>query len=221
MDLFLVSVHDSCPFGSVKIRAFADDIGISVWRLKEFWPILIQELKEFEDVSNLTLNLKKTMFIPWKPLFPGGICWTCINWSEWSGFLQPTNCVKFVKYFGIYIGPGVTSDLNWEGPLKRFVDGCEYRSGLGIPTFFRVLALNIYCLSVLSLVPQFWLPSAKTLGVITRKLFIALRGQVAGRHIKFCATWRGMASLRQSETCTRNLWLHIFGAPRKLATRTS
>ena len=42
IDLFLVSLQDSCPFGSVRIRAFADDIGISVWRINDVWPILVK-----------------------------------------------------------------------------------------------------------------------------------------------------------------------------------
>ena len=101
--------------GENEVREFADDIAAALTDFVQA-PILEELFTEFEAISNLGLNLKKTVCIP---LWPGGI-------QE----LQPTLKVRIPSwahmhidskgtYLGCVIGPG-KGDSSWIKPMEKY-----------------------------------------------------------------------------------------------------
>jgi len=131
-------------------RAFADDIAAIV---KDWWqqgPIMESVFSDFHLISNLELNINKTVCIP---LWPEGIEDIRHNIGQripsWAN-LAVKDCGT---YLGFVIGPGKGSQ-SWEKPLARYTDRVRQWSKIGGGRHFATLAYNTFAISTLMFIGQ-------------------------------------------------------------------
>ena len=115
-------------------RAFADDTAVVVEDFKKTLPELQVLFREFEEISALSLNIDKTVFIP---LWPSDsfddvrvqIQLACPAWSNLS--------VRYSgKYLGFVIGPGAGS-ASWTKPLDKFASRAREWASLNLGLFYN------------------------------------------------------------------------------------
>ena len=136
--------------GHPTIRAFADDIAAIVLDWREQCGILKSTFDEFERISNLGLNVKKTVVIPlWyegREEVKAGIGSWAPGWDnvlvEFSG-----------TYLGFKVGPG-KGCTSWDKPLNTFHDRVRRWRNVGGGMQFATLAYNVFAVSVLSYIAQ-------------------------------------------------------------------
>ena len=95
--------------GSETLGAFADDIAVVVENLWKSAPGLRRTFEEFEQISALQLNVKKTVLIPlWK--FSDAKHIRCLLKEDSPGFAEVVIDDKG-KYLGFLIRPGASGGL--------------------------------------------------------------------------------------------------------------
>ena len=137
--------------GNEAAGAFADDIAVVV---EDFWrsaPALQKLFAEFQRISALALNVRKTVMIPlWPMSCPGNVrtlikeC--CAQWADFAIEVKG-------KYLGFLLGPGSTQE-RWNDALAKFEQRVKYWAGLHLGMALNIVAFNIYILPVLEFSAQ-------------------------------------------------------------------
>jgi len=143
VDILLRKLAQDIP--KAVCKAFADDIGVVV---QDWWtdgPIMHSIFTEFAAISNLHLNINKTLCIP---LWPGGvkevsdiIATHIPNWARLA------ICDKGT-YLGFSVGPG-KGDSSWEKPWAKYCTRVDKWAHLGAGMQFGALSYNVFALSTL------------------------------------------------------------------------
>jgi len=131
-------------------RAFADDIAAVISNWNEQGPVLENIFSEFGLISNLSLNISKTICMP---------LW-CKGLEELSGSVSLSTptwkdiCISSKgTYLGFVIGPGKGTH-SWQKPLDKFKDRVARWSKIGAGMQFAAVAYNTFALSTLLYVAQ-------------------------------------------------------------------
>ena len=131
-------------------KAFADDIAAL---LTDWWkqgPLLERVFQEFEQISNLGLNISKTVCIP---LWIDGVGEARARTPQlilrWADVCVDDKGV----YLGFTVGPGKGTG-SWDKPLKKFKDRVARWSGVGGGLQQAALAYNVFALSTLLYIAQ-------------------------------------------------------------------
>ena len=148
VDILLRMIVHEVP--DCECKAFADDIAAI---LTDWWqqsPILERVFHEFEQISNLALNIAKTVCIP---LWTKGLGEVRVRTPQ----LIPrwANVGVDVKgtYLGFVVGPGKGTG-SWDKPLKKFRDRVARWSRIGGGMQLAALAYNVFALSTLLYIAQ-------------------------------------------------------------------
>ena len=131
-------------------RAFADDIGTIITNWYKDAPILEQMFTEFACISNLHLNISKTVCMP---LWPKGLQEIPSSMNtlvpSWIGIEVNDKGT----YLGFVLGPGKRSS-SWDKPVKKYIDRVSKWRNLGCGLQFAVLSYNVFCISTLLFIGQ-------------------------------------------------------------------
>ena len=148
VDILLRMITDIVP--DCTCKAFADDIAIVLSDWWEQGPRLERLFQEFERISNLGLNIKKTVCIP---LWINGMhevrSKTPLCMPAWSDIAVEDKGV----YLGFVLGPGKGSS-SWDKPLCKFRDRVHRWKQIGGGMQYAALAYNVFALSTLLYVAQ-------------------------------------------------------------------
>ena len=177
-DALLERVAVSLP--GLWIRAYADDTAVV---LDDFWtqaPILANIFNDFAKVSNLHLNLEKSVLIPLHPRGPtppsepgppektsgslNSVSFSMIaleslrvqlqaHLPSWSNMTLAWDGT----YLGFVIGPG-RSDKSWKKPAAKYMERCDIWAGRGHGLQYSALEYNCFVISVLSYTAQLEAP---------------------------------------------------------------
>jgi len=131
-------------------RAFADDIAAVITDWDSQGPILERIFWDFQLISNLGLNVNRTICIP---------LW-CHGKEEIQGLLAqqvPTWAQIHLdtkgKYLGFIIGPGKSAG-SWDKPFKKYKDRVSRWSRAGGGMQYAAMAYNVFALSTLLYIAQ-------------------------------------------------------------------
>ena len=145
MDVLLRKIQRQLR-GSETIGAFADDIAVVVDNVWKSAPGLRLLFQEFEQISALSLNVKKTVLIPlWKFSHERNI--RCLLKENCPGFANVIIDDKG-KYLGFLIGPGAPA-VEWAKALMKFEGKVSFWAGLKLGMAMNTVAFNIYIVTVL------------------------------------------------------------------------
>jgi len=133
------------------VCAFADDTAAVIQDYRRSMPILAMLFKQFQQISGLQLNVKKTIFIPLWRVYDLKALKAYLK--ECSGFWSDILVCDQGKYLGFHIGPGA-GNKSFEKPLKKFERAVDYWSSLRMGIFMNTLAFNIYIVTLLEYVAQ-------------------------------------------------------------------
>ncbi|CAK0811150.1 unnamed protein product [Prorocentrum cordatum] len=143
----------------VAIRAFADDVGIVLTGVEKQLPVLEQALREFGDLSGMSVNLPKTVGIPLREdsleSAAVAVAGACPAWGQ-----LPLK--RAAIYLGCAVGPS-KEDLLWSSAVRKFrerVGGWPWNT-MGL--HFATAAYNTHALPVLSFIAQVANPSEEAL----------------------------------------------------------
>ena len=137
-------------FPECTVRAFADDIALT---LHDFWQhagLLQKVFEEFGAVSGLHLNLPKTVVIPlWPANFPEVRSVIANNIPAWADVSVDVCGV----YLGFATGPG-KGNRSWDKPLSKFTSRVKLWDWSALGLFFAAVAYRVFVASVLLFVGQ-------------------------------------------------------------------
>ena len=154
VDILLRMLERKLP--DITCKAFADDLAAIV---SDWWsqgPIIESIFVEFQQISNLRLNIKKIVCIP---LWPKGLTEIeeriVSHIPGWGGL---NICTKGT-YLGFVVGPGKGFD-SWIKPVAKYRDRVARWSRMGGGMQYAALAYNVFAISTLLYVGRLeFLPS--------------------------------------------------------------
>ena len=138
-----------------KIAAFADDTASVLPDLDTQLPVVHELFSTFAKISNLRLNLSKTIIIPlgdvnlqaYKTrLEQSSSPWALCSVAGWG------------RYLGFAVGPAA-GDKSWDRPIQKFVQRVRDWNWSSLGLHGATLVYNILILPVLSFVAQLRAPS--------------------------------------------------------------
>ena len=148
VDLLLRMMEKQFP--SDTICAFADDIAMII---SDWWSQgqrLASLFGQFASISNLHLNINKTVCIP---LWPKGVEDVGSNIATfiptWASIAIDTKGT----YLGFATGPGKGTS-SWDKPLAKYIDRIHRWCAVGGGIQFAALSYNVFALSTLLFVSQ-------------------------------------------------------------------
>ena len=148
MDLFLRHLRRSDLKGTV--RAYADDISVVVSSCTATLPALQRHFSTLARISNLSLNIPKTVCIP---LWPAPLARArqviqaaCPPW-------QDIRVSDHGKYLGYFVGPG-RSDLAWRAAGEKMLKRSAAWNWPSLGLFYSTTAYNTYVASLAGYVAQ-------------------------------------------------------------------
>ncbi|CAE8623176.1 unnamed protein product [Polarella glacialis] len=149
-DVLLKEV-DKLLSGHEVVKAFADDTACVVADYAVTLPALSRLFAEFEAISALSLNIKKTVFIPLRRQscnknVQALIREICPAWRD-------MHVSSSGKYFGFIIGPGAKLS-SWDKPLNKYALRAELWSSFKLGLTLNAVAHRVFIASVLSYVMQ-------------------------------------------------------------------
>jgi hypothetical protein len=150
IDVLLCKI-DKLLSGDETIGAFADDIAVvvsNIWTSASSLQVLFEE---FEDISALSLNVKKTIMIPlWQITRQQTVSRLlrelCPAWRDLAIDLKG-------KYLGFWIGPDAMTE-RWKRPLAKFEQRVLQWARMHLGLSLNVIAFNMYIAPVLEFVAQ-------------------------------------------------------------------
>ena len=150
VDVLLIKLQRVMRQGE-DLRAFADDIGGVFGNYTIALPILAVLFQEFQSISALQLNVKKTVLVP---LWPATDTKTLrVHIKECCAFWKDIVIDSHCKYLGFVLGPGA-GGLSWSKPLAKFEKAVAQWSSLKLGLFLNTLAYNVYMVTLLEYVAQ-------------------------------------------------------------------
>ena len=138
IDMLIDQLASSLPRTST-LRAFADDIGLSVHNRQEAIPILARKFSKFATYSSLQLNLHKTLLIPYSPLTPADQ--EALDHNSWSA--MDTTHTKG-KYLGIYLGPSATPEDTLLEINNKFTKRMKHWAAQPLPPSYKFFIYNTF-----------------------------------------------------------------------------
>ena len=121
--------------------------------VKDWWtqgPILHKIFEEFGQISNLHLNMKKTICIP---LWPQGRFEIAQRLPSHIPGWHNLEISDKGTYLGFVTGPGKGKD-SWKKPMDKFQDRVTRWATLGAGMQYGALTYNVFALSTLLYVGQ-------------------------------------------------------------------
>ena len=149
IDILLDKLAKTLPSSST-LRAFADDIGLSIINRQASLPIIASIFQYFGLYSSLHLNISKTHLIPFSPLFQSdldllhSISWDDIDSTRSKG-----------RYLGIVIGPSATPSDTLSGILSKFEARCRHWSKTPLSASYKCKIYNMFLHPLFSYYCQF------------------------------------------------------------------
>ena len=131
-------------------RAFADDIASVIEDWEQHIAVYAKVFAEFYDISNLDLNMQKTVCIP---LWPGGVVDLKPNIASQVPSWKGVEIQGSGTYLGFVIGPD-KQEKSWEKPLGKFCKRVFSWAKVAGGRQFATLAYNTFALSTLCFVGQ-------------------------------------------------------------------
>ena len=147
-DLLLRRLQRLLP--SALPRAYADDLALISANVFQDLPLLRRVFADYARISNLHLNLGKTVLTPLWPASPQEVRTTVYDAvPEWAS----VKIQGHGEYLGFQLGPSA-SDSSWDKPLKKFIDRAAAWGRTGCGFQLSALALQVYITPVLGFVSQ-------------------------------------------------------------------
>ena len=158
-------------YEGITLRAFADDIGIVSLYLSQ-WHGILGDFVDFGNISGLHLNMPKCVLVPlWRTHISQLFKSLCDDFPA----LSRMQIAYAAKYLGVWLGPE-SRGMTWDGAMRKFVD-CARRWSVGAwGLHFMARIYNIYVVSVLSYIAQFYPPSAAVLAAERKAVARCLPG---------------------------------------------
>jgi len=148
VDLLLRRLQHDIP--GITVRAFADDIASIVHDWWAHGPAMEKLFSEFASISNLCLNISKTVCMP---LWPKGADELKESLATFIPSWAQVKIDSKGSYLGFAVGPGSTN-LSWVKPLEKFQTRVRQWSKLGKGMQFGAMAYNTFALSTLLFIAQ-------------------------------------------------------------------
>jgi hypothetical protein len=131
------------------VRAFADDTAVVIADFVVSMPVLGRLFKQFEQISALSLNISKTIFVPlWNVSSPSYLKTylreLCPLWRDIS--VKPCG-----KYLGYFVGPGAGEE-SWAKPLEKFLRRAEQWASMSLGLFYNTRVYSVFIATVLSFI---------------------------------------------------------------------
>ena len=163
--------------GSCTVKAFADDIATVVTDFARDQATLARTFEEFERMSALDFNFKKTVCIP---LWEKGIedVRSMLSGGSWSDLTVASHGT----YLGLVQGPGKES-ISWQKPTCKYLQRCSNWSNIHEGLYFTTTAYNTFCASVLMFIAQLETPTADVLAAEEASLKLLTPGPALWRSL--------------------------------------
>ena len=135
--------------------AFADDLAIASPSLQSIFLCMIL-IDTFSLFSGLGVNTDKSRLTSTKPLTRAEKL--LLPNSPW----KEVKFKKKIKYLGIYIGRGVSTEKVFEGPLRKLVARARLYSPIikSLPLHLRIITVNVFLFTLFSYHIQFYMPGS-------------------------------------------------------------
>ena len=148
VDILLRRIMHEIP--SCTCKAFADDIAAVITKWELHGPILERMFAEFQLISNLSLNISKTVCMP---LWVNGVDEVAsrlhVVTPSWASI-----CIALKgTYLGFVVGPGKGTE-SWVKPLEKFKQRVARWSQVPGGMQFSAVAYNTFALSTLLYIAQ-------------------------------------------------------------------
>jgi hypothetical protein len=113
-------------------------------------------INSFSKISGLGVNEDKSRLTPTKPY--SRVEKSLLPASPWP----VVTYTKVIKYLGIPIGRGVSTELVFESPLRKLAARARlYAPTLkSLPLHLRIVAVNVFMFSLFSYHGQFYMPGS-------------------------------------------------------------
>jgi len=148
VDILLRMIGREVP--SCTHKAFADDIAAVIEDLGRDGPLLATLFQQFAGISNLHLNIGKTICIP---LWVGGLTEAKEVIQSKIRLWSQVGVADRGVYLGFVIGPG-KGDHSWSKPLEKFKSRVARWSKVGGGKQFATISYNMFAVSTLLYVAQ-------------------------------------------------------------------
>ncbi|CAK0811733.1 unnamed protein product [Prorocentrum cordatum] len=135
----------------ISLTAFADDTAAVIADYAVAVPVISKLFSEFEKISRLALNIKKTVFIPlWRFQSESNVRALIREVApQWRDILISLRG----KYLGYWVGPGA-GNMSWDKPLEKFTKRVQSWAQRHLGLFLNSIVFNTFIISVLSFVMQ-------------------------------------------------------------------
>ena len=150
-DVLLVRLKTVLSYQDEVARAFADDTAAVVHDWIVSIPTLAKLFDDYADISNLQLNIAKTVFVP---------LWRLCNKLTLSNLIREIcpqlRMVKVdnnSKYLGFMIGPGRDVE-SWTAPLAKFEKRVAEWESVHAGIFWNSIYYNTFIVTTLEFVAQ-------------------------------------------------------------------
>ena len=140
--------------GEVFVRAYADDTALVLKDYREDAPVLAKLFKEFETISGLRLNFKKSVLIPLNAGKLPNFARTRDQVTPLWGEMPIKECCK---YLGFMIGPK-SGDESWTKPLQKFKDRVALWEHQPLGLHWDARVYNMFMLPTLGYIAQLKVP---------------------------------------------------------------
>jgi len=170
VDVLLRILQKRIPQGTFK--AFADDIGAVFTDWDKDCAIAQVTFAEFERMSGMELNIKKTVCIP---LWESGIQDISQSPRFASSSWQDIRLTDHGAYLGFVLGPG-RCNKSWEKPLKKYISRCKSWSMVKAGLQYATIAYNTFAVSTLMFIAQLEQPPIEAFELETEGLKMMVPG---------------------------------------------
>jgi ribonuclease HI len=201
-DPLIWALHDlPISSGPPHTFAFADDLGIGSTSLPTIF-LSMHVIDTFSWYSGLGVNVDKSRIASSKPFSRGDkVLFTSSPWKK--VVITPQ-----IKYLGIIIGRGVSTDMVFESPLRKLATRVRHYSSVirALPLHLRIVTINIFLLSLFSYHIQFYMPGSLVTdryNSLIGPLVVPFRGTAFSLSHLFASPRSDLYGLR---TPLKNLW---------------
>ena len=147
-DVLLRRLHDKLPH--CLTRAFADDTAMVMPNFAANADMVMAIFKDFARISNLRLNIDKTVMIPlWESTAEGVHRWLRSDFPQWAKI----DVAWSACYLGVHVGPH-RARKNWTKAIAKFQKTVEAWSSLSPGMSLNASIFRTFCSSVLSFLWQ-------------------------------------------------------------------
>ena len=132
------------------LRAYADDTALVH---KNIWSVVgkLQDIfYEYERISGLALNIRKTVLVPLTFFDPARARALLVEHAPLWGALDIDSKAKYLR---LVIGPG-RGTASWTAPSQKFLDRATLWGKLGLGLLHSVEAYQVFVASVMMFVAQ-------------------------------------------------------------------